>query len=222
VQVTEELVLSLLARIEQLETRLRHVEASRAKLIRQNRRLRQDNALLKEKVRELTARLNADSTNSSKPPSTDTPWKERRVQKPSGRPSGAQPGHVGRSRTQFAPGEIDHEVSVVPRSCGKCGHRLGENHTTGQVRRHQVVELPPVVAEVTEYALHESKCPGCGHTTTADLPEGVPNSCAGVRFQAILSLLTGRCRITRREAREVVVEMFGPKAEVGTPLLSMG
>lgn len=213
-QITEELVLSLLARIEQLETRLRHVEASRAKLIRQCRRLRQDNALLKDKVRELTARLNADSSNSSQPPSSDKPWKERRVQKPSGRSSGAQPGHVGKTRTPFSPGEVDHEVSVVPRSCGKCGHRLGENHTTGQVRLHQVVEIPPVVAEVTEYALHESKCPGCGHVATADLPEGVPNSCAGVRFQAILSLLTGRCRITRREAREVVVEMFGPKADV--------
>jgi chromosome segregation ATPase len=58
VQITEELVLSLLDRIESLETRLRHVEASRAKLIRQCRRLRQDNALLKEKVRDLTARLN--------------------------------------------------------------------------------------------------------------------------------------------------------------------
>ena len=213
-QITEEFVASLLKRIDRLETRLRHVEKSRAKLIREKRRLRQDNTLLKEKTRELTARLNSDSTNSSKPPSSDKPWSERRVQKPSGRPSGAQPGHVGKTRPTFPPEQVDHKVSVVPRSCGKCGHRLGENHTTGQVRRHQVVEIPPVVAEVTEYALHESKCPGCGHAATADLPEGVPNSCAGVRFQAILSLLTGRCRITRREAREVAAELFGPKALV--------
>ena len=102
----------------------------------------------------------------------------------------------------------------MPTGCGKCGRPLKANDTTGQVRRHQVVEIPPVVPEVTEYALHVSKCPGCGHTTTADLPEEVPNSCVGVRFQAIASLLTGRCRITRREAREVMAELFGPKAEV--------
>jgi hypothetical protein len=70
------------------------------------------------------------------------------------------------------------------------------------VRRHQVVEIPPVVAEVTEYALHESKCPGCGHTTTAALPEDVPNSCVGVRFceslraqgRSILEFLEGTLR----------------------------
>jgi transposase len=214
VQISEELVASLLARIEQLETRLRHVEASRAKLIRQNRRLRQDNALLKEKVRELTARLGADSSNSSKPPSSDKPWRARRVQKPSGRPSGAQPGHVGRTREPFKAEDVNLEVPVLPTACGNCGRHLGEKDTTGEVRHHQVVEIPPVVAEVTDWALHESKCPGCGHMTTADLPEGVPTGCVGVRFQAILSLLTGRCRITRREAREVVVELFGKKADV--------
>jgi transposase len=214
VQLTEGFVASLLARIERLETRLRHVEAHRAKLIREKRRLRQDNALLKEKIRELTARLGTDSSNSSQPPSSDKPWKERRKQKPSGRPSGAQPGHVGKTRTPFKAEDVDHRVSVVPTGCGKCGRHLKANDTTGHVRRHQVVEIPPVVAEVTEYALHESKCPGCGHTTTADLPEGVPNSCVGVRFQAIASLLTGRCRITRREAREVMAELFGPNAEV--------
>lgn len=213
-RITEDLVPSLLARIEQLETRLRHVEAYRAKLVRENRRLREDNALLKEKVRELTARLNTDSSNSSKPPSSDKPWRERRVQKPSGRPSGAQPGHVGRTREPFSPEDIDHEVPVLPSTCGNCGRHLGKNDTTGEVRRHQVVEIPPVVAGVTEYQLHEAKCPACGQTTTADLPDGVPTGCVGVRFQAITALLTGRCRITRREAREVVVELFGKKADV--------
>ena len=201
-------------RFAAIEMRLNHVEADRAKFTRRNRRLIQHVVILKEKVRELTARLNADSTNSSKPPSSDKPWKERRKQKPTGRSPGGQPGHKGETREPFPAEQVDHEVSVVPKSCGNCGRRLAEKDITGESLGHQVVEIPPVVAEVTEYVLNEARCPGCGHTTTAEIPEGVPTGCVGVRLQATLALLTGRCRITRREAREVVAELCGPKALV--------
>ncbi|MGQ0614115.1 MAG: DUF6444 domain-containing protein, partial [Planctomycetaceae bacterium] len=80
--VDDALVVRLLRRIDELETRVRHLEAYRANLVRENRRLRQHNQILQEKVRELTARLNQDSSNSSKPPSSDKPWRERRSQRP--------------------------------------------------------------------------------------------------------------------------------------------
>ncbi len=201
-------------RFAAIEMRLNHVEADRAKLTRRNRRLIQHVVILKGKVRELTARLNADSTNSSKPPSSDKPWKERRKQKPTGRSPGGQPGHKGKTREPFPPEQVDHKRTVLPKSCSNCGRGLGAKDTTGESLVHQVVEIPPVVAEVTEYVLQECRCPGCGHTTTAELPEGVPTGCVGVRFQAITALLTGRCRITRREAREVMAELFGEKAEI--------
>ncbi len=69
-------------RLDASETRTRHLEANRANLNRENKRLREHNAILQEKVRELTARLNQTSSNSSKPPSSDVPWRERRKQKP--------------------------------------------------------------------------------------------------------------------------------------------
>jgi transposase len=214
VVVDDAFVAGLLRRIEELETRLRHVEAYRAKLVRENRRLRQHNQILQEKVRDLTARLNQDSSNSSKPPSSDKPWRERRSQRPTGRSRGAQPGHAGTTRAPFPPEQVDRERSVFPKSCSNCGRRLGPEDMIAESLAHQVVDIPPVVAEVIEYVLHKACCPGCRHTTTAKLPEGVSSGCVGVRLQAILSLLTGRCRITRREAREVVVALFGPKAQV--------
>ncbi len=109
---------------------------------------------------------------------------------------------------------MDYPVPVLPERCGKCHRRLQPQDATGEARRHQVVEIPPVVAKVWEYQLHESCCPGCGEVTTADLPEDVPAGCVGPRFQAILALLTGRCRISRREAREVAIALFGEKAKV--------
>ena len=207
-------------RVDELETRLAHVEAYRAKLVREVKSLREENTILKDKVRELTARINQDSSNSSKPPSTDKPWKERRPSKPTGKSRGAQPGHEGTTREPFPPEQVDFRTPVVPEKCSNCARGLGEKDLTGKTLPHQVVEIPPVVAQVTEYVLHEALCPGCGETTMAMLPDGVATTCVGVRFQAILALLTGRCRISRREAVEMVVALFGPKAKVSVGTVS--
>ncbi|MCG3133197.1 MAG: IS66 family transposase ISGob4 [Planctomycetes bacterium] len=213
-------IATLLRRDGELATRLAHVEAYRAKLVRENDSLREENAILKEKVRELTARVNQDSSNSSKPPSSDKPWKDRRPQKPTGRSRGGQPGHAGKTREPFPPEEVDHRVPVKPESCGDCGHDLGDDDLTGGSLAHQVVEIPPVVAEVWEYVFHEALCPGCGETTMAMLPDGVPTTCIGVRFQAILALLSGRCRLTRRETRDTVMALFGEKARISVGTVS--
>ncbi|PYR37522.1 MAG: hypothetical protein DMF90_06475 [Acidobacteria bacterium] len=43
----------------------------------------------------------------------------------------------------------------------------------GQPRRHQVTELPPVAAHITEYRCHRRRCRECGRVTQAALPEDV-------------------------------------------------
>ena len=53
---------------------------------------------LTKRVAELEAKLGQNSTNSSKPPSSDGPEKGQRTQAPSGRKPGGQPGHKGHSR----------------------------------------------------------------------------------------------------------------------------
>jgi transposase len=125
--------LSLEERFEQIEARLRtterkleaserrrcHLEATRANLTRENRRLKQHVEVLQEKVRELTARLNQDSSNSSRPPSSDKPWKERRSRKPTGRTPGGQPGHKGTTRQALPPEDVDREIPLLPVRCGR-------------------------------------------------------------------------------------------------------
>ncbi len=207
-------------KLEASERRRRHLEANRANLTREIKRLREHNGILQEKVRELTARLNQDSSNSSKPPSSDVPWKERRKQKPTGRKSGGQPGREGKTRKPLPPEQVDRTIPVMPERCAGCRSTLRPEDVAGDPYRHQVIEIPPVVAEVVEYVLHSLKCSRCGEITTADLPEGVPNQCAGPRLQAILSLLTARFRVTRREARDLVVALFGEKATVSEGTIS--
>ena len=57
------------------------------------------------------------------------------------------------------------------------------------------------------------KCRRCGEITAANLPEGVPNQCAGPRLQAILSLAHRPLpRDAARGARDLVIALFGEKA----------
>lgn len=86
--------------------------------------------------------------------------------------------------------------------------------------RHQVVDLPVALAQVAEYLLYRVLCPRCGVVTTAPLPPGVPSGAVGPRLQAVLTLLVGRFRLSRREAMEAIVSLFGPKAEVSLGTLS--
>lgn len=182
-------------------------------LKRENAELKRRIADLESAVRKLAGQLKMNSTNSSMPPSCDLARGRlvRRAKEPTGRKRGGQIGHKGATRERFPEDELDHVVDLAPERCRDCQAPLrGEGVLTD---RHQVVEVPPSAAEVTEYRRYRMACP-CGAVTTAELPREVPTSCVGPRLQAVLATLTGRYRMSRREAQEVVVSLFGSKAEV--------
>ena len=65
-------------------------------------------AQLVEPVKVLEERVNLDSNNWSKPPSSNGPAKLNLAQRRSGgRKRGAQPGHKGHSRAVLDEGEVD-------------------------------------------------------------------------------------------------------------------
>jgi len=70
-----------------------------------------------------------------------------------------------------------------------------------------------MVAEVTEYRLHTLACPQCKAETRAELPSGVPRGAFGPRLQAMVSLLSGRYRLSKRQTTEVMGDFF--QADVG-------
>jgi hypothetical protein len=67
--------------------------------------------------------------------------------------------------------QVDETHAVLPSQCRHCEHplgqRLGKVETTGEMYRHQVVELPVIEAHVTEYQFHEVVCPQCGKNSRA-------------------------------------------------------
>jgi transposase len=119
---------------------------------------------LKQHVQDLKARLDQNSTNSSKSPSTDPIGVKRKPPTPpSKKRRGGQKGHPRRMRALVPPERVASVTDCKPTECRRCGHSLsGED---AEPRRHQVAELPPIEQEVHEYRLHRLCCPHC-HTVT--------------------------------------------------------
>jgi len=143
------------------EAEFRELVAAQAELIER----------LTARVTELERQLGADSSNSSRPPSSDPPWnkkpaKQRSWRERSGRKPCKQPGDPGVSRSLSD--NPDRFVPIEPAHCCGCrGSLTGAAATVSE--RRQVVDLAPVPAPViTEYQLLSKTCASCGVVSTAD------------------------------------------------------
>jgi transposase len=189
-----------------------------ATLRRENVALRTENAVLHERIRELEARLGQTSANSSRPPASDPPQAPARPKAPpTGRRRGGQPGHRGAHRTLLPVEQVDEIVPVVPKRCRHCQQSFPETggRRRGRVWRHQVVELLPLAVRVTEYQMAGRRCAQCGKRTRADLPAGVPRRPFGTRLTAVIALLSGRYRLSRREVRQLLRDLWQVRISLG-------
>ena len=144
----------------------------------QNAELRAENAELKrlvvvltDRIAELERRLSADSSNSSRPPSSDAPWDKKPAPKRSsrgrsGRKPGKQPGAASSSRRLSD--DPDRKIVVLePQRCRGCAGPLDGAAEIGRERR-QVIDIPPTpIPELTEYQRVSRACGCCGVITTA-------------------------------------------------------
>lgn len=169
---------------------------------------------LEAKVRDLEARLKLNSTNSSKPPSSDPIGMKRKPPAPpSKRKRGGQPGHRKACRPLVPPERVDETFDCKPPSCRRCGHTLVGEDSEPLV--HQVAELPKIEPIVTEYRLHRLACEHCGETSCGTLPIGVPIGCFGPYLQAVLAMLAGAYRLSKRQIQQMVSDLFGLSISTG-------
>lgn len=145
----------------------------------ENDALRVQNTQLAERVAELERRLGADSSNSSRPPSSDAPWAKKPAGKRSsrtrsGRKPGKQPGAPGSSRSLSD--DCDELVLIEPHHCGGCGGSLAAAQIHGRQRR-QVIDVPaPPPLEITEYQRISKICPSCGTVSAPQWDTGDNNA----------------------------------------------
>jgi transposase len=174
---------------------------------------------LQAQVRDLQTRLNSNSSNSSIPPSAN-PLNAPKpvVKKKSRRRRGGQPGHPPHLKELLPPERVQETIPFVPTCCRKCQTRLpamaGPNDPLPT--RHQVVELPPVIAQVTEYQGHFRTCPCCGEVTHEPIPGALMAHGAGPRLTAALSYLSGCHGLSKRGVEEISANLFAAPVSLGT------
>ena len=212
-----------------VERLTREVERLRRELIERDRKLLEAEKQISEAEkqiadleRKLALRLQ-NSVTSSKPPSSDGlaggQRPRGRKKGKSRRKPGGQPGHRGHWRGLAPADRVDHVVDLLPDRCRHCecsfAGKRRKVSTQGEPRRHQVTELPPIEAHITEYRCQSAVCPDCGKATQAELPQEVQGH-FGPELTALIAYLTVVCRMPRRVVQELLEQVLGIPLSLGS------
>ncbi|WP_103542774.1 transposase [Streptomyces sp. SM1] len=169
-------------------------------------------------IAELKRRLAANSTNSSRPPSSDGLAKKptpKSLRKATGRKPGRAKGDPGGRLEQVT--DPDRIVDHHPEACGGCGNDL-PNAVSSGFRARQVFDLPEITPEVTEHRLHQTVC-GCGHTTTATAPDLVTAAVVyGPGVRAAIAYLSAYQHLPAKRLAEAMASLFNLPISTGTVL----
>jgi transposase len=188
------------------------------KLLATQATLEQQVAGLTTRVAELEARLNKDSHNSHKPPSSDGPAKKRprtrSLRQRSGKKSGGQAGHPGVTRALVD--DPDVVIRHVPTVCAGCGAGLEAVPEIGRERR-QMIEIPKPRSEVTEHQAVQKACPVCQVVTAGEFPPEVAQPVQyGPRAKAAAVYLQTYQLLPYERAVEALGDLFGVYPSEGT------
>ncbi len=183
----------LLARIATLEKRVVELET-------ENLRLGEENTALKGEV----ARLKKNSSNSSKPPSSDI-VKPPAPPLPGGakRKIGGQPGHVKHERVPFAPEEIDRIVRHEKKA-------PGDLEPLDQWAVLQQIDLAVKPCVITEHRARRYRDPATGRIVQEPFPLEVEAAgLIGPRLTALIAYLKSVCHASFSTIRKFCRDVLG-------------
>jgi hypothetical protein len=176
-----------------------------------------------EKLKRKIAQLKKNSTDSSKPPSSDNPQDKNQQPKSDNdnnkkRKPGGQPGHKGSMRELIPVEEADDVLHYYPEKCENCGKALPQDETANEVGepfRWQVAEIEPIKPIITEHQGHTTLCE-CGCQTSASLPAEVLTSNFGPRLTSIIAYLAAVLHVSRRGTREFCETLLNINIALGS------
>ena len=211
--------------IARLERRVLEVERQRdAALDRLRDELRDKNHELYElktalyeaeqKIAGLTARINKDYTNSSRPSSQSPNHKTiPNGREKSGRKPGGQKGHTHRERKRMEPTEV---IEIPAPSTYKDNPSFKE---TGRTIRKQLVKLHMGV-EVVEYSTPEFRNRATGQRVHAAFPEGLRDEVTyDGTVKAFAYLLNNECCVSIGKTQNFIREVTGGKLNLSAGLI---
>lgn len=179
---------------------------------------------LRRRNEELSRRVGLNSTNSSKPPSSDglkrkrrtarSPERERR--KRQGRKPGKQKGAPGHHLAMTS--RPDRVVELLPGVCEKCNGSLVAHVGEAGMERRQVMDPPPPSGlETTEYRAISLRCAECGEVTKPAFPEWAKAPAQyGPRMHARVNYLAVHQYVPFERMAEYIRDAYGAKVAVGT------
>jgi len=200
---------ALIKDIKDLTLRLEKLERENKRLHHENTLLKSANAEMKVEIADLRARLESNSHNSNKPPSSDG-YKKQTVKpglpKGKGSSQGGQKGHKGHTLQQVE--SPDKIVTCLPGIC-TCGHEFKKDQLILSEKR-QVFDLPQPKLEITEYQIFKASCPVCGKEQKGVTPEGV-NAPAqyGNKVKAFAVLLNVHYKLPFKKIQLLFSDLFG-------------
>ena len=155
-----------------------------------------------------------NSSNSSVPPSQESIAarelrRTKSLRKPSGKPSGGQPGHKGRTLQSVS--TPDRIIKHEPAYCKCCGRPL-DGIEYRKIRKTQIVDIKFVV-ETTEEQYYEKVCQ-CGCVNNCDAP-----NCRikyGDNIRALVSYLNVVQCIPFKRIAELISDLCGQRISEGT------
>src|SRR5215468_3546810 len=174
------------------------------------RTLRDEVAQLQNRVETLEARLQQNSTTSSRPPSSDSPYKKPRLRPTATTPqkAGGKPGHPGHRQVLLPPTTV-HDLWPERCTCGNTTFALIKPYHT-----HQVLELPPIATEVTHWVLHQGWCPDCRRWRKALVPAEHATG-YGPRFSALIAEVAGTYGNGRRMVQTLCASVLQVPISLG-------
>lgn len=158
------------------------------------------------KLNERISKLEKNSSNSSKPPSSDITKPKHEQRQIGKRKIGGQKGHKASWRTSFLPEEVDKVKKLKLSNCPDCKVKLKQ---LKDPVIHQQAELVQKPVLVTEYQLQSGKCPCCNKTFSPSLPTGViPNQLMGPRLMSLYGYMKAGMGVSISEIADFSKEVL--------------
>jgi transposase len=167
---------------------------------------------LENKLSELESRLNKNSSNSDKPPSSDLYDKPKNSRIKTGKLTGGQPGHKGKTLEKVLNPDTTIHINVSDCDCG-----FDLTNVEDTANRRQVFDLPAISIKATEYVTHEKRCPKCGKVHKTEFPAEVTQPVQyGKNLYALMNYLTTYQLLPLERAAETIEDITGQKLSEGT------
>jgi transposase len=203
-------------KVDRLQDLIDLVEKLREEIADLKRQLAEKDLIIAEKdrrIKDLEDRLNKNSQNSSKPPSTDFFRKPKSERTSSGKKAGGQQGHEGSTLKQVANPDLVEKHDID--QCDSCQSDL--SNVQAVYAKRQEVDIPTIKPITTEHQIASKKCPNCKTVSVAKAPAHLTQKIQyGPQVKAITSYFNNDQLIPVQRTKNVLNDIFSIPVSEGT------